>query len=414
MIREDEALHAARTVAAARRAGRATLVVCVIAAVIEGADIVSMGLVAPSVARQFGFGPAQISYVLTAAIVGLMIGAATGGRLGDRFGRRRMLICAFAILGVFSLLTATATTLGGFIAIRMLCGIGLGAALPNLIAIVAETARPGRRATAIGVMFAGQPAGGSLLGLFVAAQAGTLDWTQVFYLGGILPLLLLPALYLNLRDPATFLAARANTVDAPAPSAALALFGEGRAPATALLWVSYGFTQIVVYLINNWLPSLMVAKGFSPQQAGAISSFENAGAVAGCVLLAVLADRGHRRGVLILTYAAIAAALCALAAAHGFWLVVAVGVVIGFFVIGGQLVLYALAPGYYPTLMRTTGVGSAVSFGRLGGIAGPLAAGKLLAIGIAPAGVLIAATPCAVLAGIAAVALTFRPHRSDY
>ncbi|PZQ59448.1 MAG: 3-(3-hydroxy-phenyl)propionate transporter MhpT [Phenylobacterium zucineum] len=387
-----------------------TIFLCFLAALLEGADIVSMGLAAPSVAKAFGFGPGEISYVLTATIVGLMIGAAAGGRLGDRMGRKRVLVLAFFGLGVFSLLTAQATDLTQFILVRLFCGLGLGAAFPNLIALASEASRPEKRATGVGLMFCGQPIGGTLLGLFVASQAGVLDWKVIFYIGGILPLLLLPVLMFALPESAAFREARGQVGGPRATSAASALFGETRAPATLLLWVSYGFTQVVVYLINNWLPTLMVAKGFSVQQAGLISAMENTGAAAGCVVLAMIADRGHLRAVLAVTYVAIAAGLVGLGQAQGFWPVAAAGVVVGFFAIGGQLVLYTLAPGFYPTLVRATGVGAAVSFGRLGGIAGPLAAGKLLALGMAPAGVLLAATPCALVAGVAALAVTCRPR----
>jgi AAHS family 3-hydroxyphenylpropionic acid transporter len=385
-----------------------TIFLCFLAALLEGADIVSMGLAAPSVAKGFGFHPGEMGYILTAAIVGLMLGAAIGGRLGDRIGRKTVLLAAFAVLAVFSLLTAAAGTLDQFLLVRFLCGLGLGGAFPNLIAIAAEASRPGRRATAIGLMFCGQPLGGSLLGLFVAAQAGSFDWRTIFYVGGVLPLLLLPVLVFALPESAAFRLARARVKtaqDAPRPTAAFALFAEGRAVITLLLWVSYGFTQIVVYLINNWLPTLMVAKGFRPQQAAMISSFENVGAVVGCVVLAMLADRGRLKAVLAITYVAIAVSLFGLGAAQGFWPVVGAGMVVGFFVIGGQLVLYTVTPSYYATLFRATGVGMAVSFGRLGAIAGPLAAGELLAIGMAPAGVLIAAGPCALLAGAAALIL---------
>ena len=393
--------------AAVRRRGSLTIFICFLAALLEGADIVSMGLAAPSVARTFHFNPAQVSYILTATIVGLMAGAAVGGRLGDRIGRKRVMIWAFAMLGVFSLVTAHASDLSQFMAVRFLAGLGIGAAFPNLISIAAEAARPDRRATGVGLMFAGQPAGGMSLGLFVASQAGKLDWTHIFYIGGIAPLLLLPVLIFALPESEAFKRAKGATVTAKPLSAAFALFGEGRASVTLLMWVAYAFTQVMVYLMNNWLPTLMVAKGFTPQQAGMISAFENGGAVLGCILLAMITDQGRLRGVLVVTYLAIAAGLWGLGAAHGFWPVVAVGIVVGFFVIGGQLVLYTLAPGYYPTLVRASGVGSAVSFGRLGGIAGPLAAGKLLALGLAPAVVLLAATPCAALAGLAAVGLTF-------
>lgn len=391
---------------AGRRSGASTIFICFLAALVEGADIVSMGLAAPSVAKAFHFNPAQVSYILTAAIVGLMVGAAVGGRLGDRIGRKRVMIGAFVILGVFSILTAHAGDLAQFVVIRFLAGLGIGAAFPNLISIAAEAARPERRATGVGLMFAGQPTGGSLLGLFVASRAGQLDWTSIFYIGGVAPLLMLPVLIFALPESETFQRAKEETHAAP-PSAAFALFGDGRTAITLLMWVAYGFTQVVVYLMNNWLPTLMVAKGFSPQQAGMISAIENAGAVAGCIVLAIITDQGRLRGVLVVTYLAIAAGLWGLGVTQGFWPVAMVGIVVGFFAIGGQLVLYTLAPGYYPTLVRATGVGSAVSFGRLGGIAGPLAAGKLLAMGLAPAAVLLAATPCAALAGLAAVGLTF-------
>ena len=388
-----------------------TIFLCFLAALAEGADIVSMGLAAPSVAREFGFRPDQVSYILTATIVGLMAGAAIGGRIGDRVGRKRVLIVSFVVLAVFSIATAHAADQTQFIAVRLLCGLGLGAAFPNLIALAAEASRPERRATGVGLMFCGQPVGGTLLGLFVASQAGALDWRTIFYIGGIAPMILLPLLIFALPESAAFRLAAAEK--APRAPAAVALFGEGRAPVTGLLWVSYAFTQVIVYLINNWLPTLMVAKGFTPAQAGLISAFENTGAAAGCVILAMIADRGRLKTVLAVSYVCIALGLVGLGAAQGFWPVVAAGIVVGFFAIGGQLVLYTLAPNYYPTLSRATGVGAAVSFGRLGGISGPLAAGQLLALGLAPAGVLLAATPCALVAGVAALGVAFRPRSSD-
>ncbi len=388
-----------------------TIFLCFLAAILEGADIVSMGLAAPSVAREFGFHPGQMTYVLTSTIVGLMVGAAVGGRLGDRLGRKRVLVFSFFTLAVFSLLTALATDLTQFVGVRFLCGLGLGGAFPNLIALAAEAARPEKRATSVGLMFCGQPIGGTLLAAFVATQAADFDWRMIFYIGGILPLLLLPVLVYALPESTAFRQARSRAAAhghiraMPVPQA---LFGEGRAQVTLLLWVAYGFTQVVVYLINNWLPTLLVAKGFTIPQAGMISAFENLAAAAGCVLLAMAADRGHLKAVLAVTYVAIVVGLAALGAAQGLWPVVGAAVVVGFFAIGGQLVLYTLAPRYYPTIIRATGVGSAISFGRLGGIAGPLAAGKLLAIGMTPAGVLLAATPCAILAGIAALAAVLR------
>jgi AAHS family 3-hydroxyphenylpropionic acid transporter len=382
-------------------AGR-TVGLCFVAALLEGADIVSMGLAAPKVAREFHLGPGAIAYILTAAIVGLMLGAALGGGLGDRLGRKRVLLGSFALLAVFSLATVRAQGVDSFVAVRLLAGLGLGAAFPNLIALAAEASAPQRRSTAVGLMFAGQPVGGAALGLIVAAALGPGDWHAIFYLGGGLPILLWPLLAAFLPESSAFRAAGAKR---KAPDPGWALFAQGRATATALLWASYLFTQLIVYLINNWLPTLMVAKGFTPPQAGLISAIENLGAAAGCVVLAAIADRGRLRAVILASYLAMALGLWALGAATGFAAVAAAGVVVGFFAIGGQLVLYAVTPRYYPTLARATGVGAAVAVGRIGGITGPLAAGQLLALGVSPAGVLLAATPAAAVAGAAALLL---------
>ena len=186
-----------------------TIFLLFLAALLEGADIVSMGLAAPAVAKAYGFGPGEMSYILTAAIVGLMGGAAVGGRLGDLFGRKRVLLAAFFGLAVFSLATALASDLGQFITVRLLCGLGLGAAFPNLIALASEASRAGRKSTGVGLMFAGQPIGGTLLALFIASQAGELDWRVIFYIGGGLPLLLLPVLFFALPESAVFKNAKA-------------------------------------------------------------------------------------------------------------------------------------------------------------------------------------------------------------
>ncbi|WP_326523633.1 MFS transporter [Sphingomonas sp.] len=389
---------------------RRTIGLCFLAAILEGADIVSMGLAAPMVAREFGFGPGLIGLILTATIVGLMIGAAIGGRLGDRWGRKRTLVLSFVVLGIFALATTQAYDGPSFIAARALCGLGIGGAFPNLIAIAAEASPAERRATGIGLMFAGQPVGGTLLAIFVAMTTGMLDWRTIFVIAGVLPLLLAPVLMAALPESVAFKAARAHGGGQALP-AGQALFGGDRTGITLLLWVCYGFTQVIVYLLNNWLPTLMVAKGFTPQQAGIISAFENAGAAAGCVALGMLADRGRLRSVLVTTYAITAIGLWALGALQGLVPVVIAGIVVGFFAIGGQFLLYGLAPGFYPVLGRATGVGAAVSVGRLGAISGPLAAGALLAAGLSPALVLICAMPCALIGGAAALALATRSRQ---
>lgn len=387
---------------------RRTIGLCFLAAMLEGGDIVSMGLAAPMVIPEFDFSAGALSYILTSTIVGLMGGAAIGGRLGDRFGRKRVLVVSFALLGIFSLGTMLAYDVLSFVLIRLFCGLGLGAAFPNLIAIAAEATPPERRSTGVGLMFSGTPIGGTLFALFVAMQS-TMDWRAIFLIGGVLPIILVPVLYVFLPESEEFRSAKAKDgLVEGAISAREALFGGGRTGMTLLLWVSYALTQVVVYLLNNWLPTLMVAKGFTAQEAGLISAFENGAAAVGCIALTAIADRGFLRQVLFVTYCAIAVSLWALGVIEGLMPTILAGIVVGFFAIGGQTVLYGVAPSAYPTLCRSTGVGAAVAFGRMGAIAGPLAAGRLIMLGLSPAAVLIAAVPCVLVAGSSALLLARR------
>lgn len=379
-----------------------TLILCFLAAALEGGDIVSMGLAAPMVVEEMNFSAAPLSYILTAAIVGLMGGAAVGGRMGDRWGRKRVLIISFILLGVFSLMTMLAYDAVSFVIIRFFCGLGLGAAFPNLIAVAAEAAPPGRRVASVGLMFSGTPIGGTAFALFVAGQS-SMDWRAIFLIGGVLPIILVPVLYAFLPESEEFRSASADEGGGTLVPAQAALFGGGRLVPTLLLWISYASTQVVVYLLNNWLPMLMVAKGFSSQEAGLISAFENGAAAVGCIVLTAIADRGYLKRVLIVTYLAVAISLWALGVIDGLTATIVAGVVVGFFAIGGQFVLYGIAPAVYPTLSRSTGVGAAVAFGRIGAIAGPLAAGHLLSVGFAPASVLAAAVPCVIIAGCSAL-----------
>src|SRR3569623_946146 len=160
----------------------ATILLCFVTAMLEGADIISMGLAAPTVVRIFGFAPQQMAAILTAAVVGMMGGAVLGGHAGDRRGRRRVLLAALVMVAIFSSGTTQVTNFTGFLLARFLCGLGLGGALPNLISIVAEASRPRTRATSVSFMLAGQPVGGSILGRFVATQGAALGRGAIVYI----------------------------------------------------------------------------------------------------------------------------------------------------------------------------------------------------------------------------------------
>ncbi|WKN23405.1 3-(3-hydroxy-phenyl)propionate transporter MhpT [Azotobacter vinelandii] len=382
------------------RRTHATIVLCFVVALLEGMDLQSAGIAAPGMAAQFGLTSTMMGAVFSASILGLLPGALGGGWLADRIGRKGVLIGAVALFGLFSIATALVWDFYSLLAARFLTGVGLGAALPNLIALSSEAADARSRGTAVSLMYCGVPLGGALAALVGMAGLAS-GWKAVFYVGGVAPLLVAPLLVLCLPESAAFHEQRSVRSAAPRVSLRQGLFQEGAAVPTLLLWISYFFTLMVVYMLLNWLPSLLVGQGFSRSQAGTVQILFNIGGATGSLLFGLLLDRWRPPALVALTYTGILAALAGLSLSTTFASMLLAGFAAGFFAIGGQLVLYALAPLFYPTAVRATGVGAAVAVGRLGSMSGPLVAGQMLAMGTGATGLLLASAPGVVVAAAA-------------
>lgn len=369
-----------------------TVTLCFVTALFEGLDIQSMGVAAPKLAPAFHLGPGSLGLVMSASTFGLMLGAAGGGWLSDRFGRKAIIVLSMLALGIFSLATTVAVTVPQLVLIRVCAGLGLGGAFPTLIALVSEITAARLRVTALACMYCGMPLGG--IGAGLVATFAPSDWHNIFYAGGLGPLLLVPILAGGLPGRLTVQAYAASDraiASAHSQERISQLFGS-RATTTVLLWTAYFFTLLVVYLLLNWLPSLTLGRGYTHAQAATSSIVLNCGAVVGSLILGYLSDRGRAATILTVTYVGMIVSLLMLASPlRETFLPGAFAA--GFFVIGGQLVLYALAPTLYPQAIRGTGVGVAVAVGRIGSIAGPLLAGSLLSSGFGPGVVPAAAVP---------------------
>ena len=315
-----------------------TIGLCFLVALMEGLDLQAAGIAAGGIAQAFALDKMQMGWIFSAGILGLLPGALVGGMLADRYGRKRILISSVALFGLFSLATAIAWDFPSLVFARLMTGVGLGAALPNLIALTSEAAGPRFRGTAVSLMYCGVPIGAALAATLGFAGAN-LAWQTVFWVGGVVPLILVPLLMRWLPESAVF----AGEKQAAPPLRAL--FAPETATATLLLWLCYFFTLLAL---------------------GTVSSFNG-------MLLA--------------------------------------GFVAGLFATGGQSVLYALAPLFYSSQIRATGVGTAVAVGRLGAMSGPLLAGKMLALGTGTVGVMAASAPGILVAGLAVFILMSRRSR---
>ncbi|WP_454874145.1 3-(3-hydroxy-phenyl)propionate transporter MhpT [Paraburkholderia xenovorans] len=387
-----------------RTTGAVTIGLCLIVALLEGLDLQSTGVAAPRMAREFHLAVAQMGWAFSIGALGLLPGAAIGGRLADKLGRKRVLMLSVALFGIFSIATTQVWDLNSLLAARFLTGLGLGAAMPNLIALCSEAASPDQRNTAVGAMYCGMPFGAALAAVIGIVSPGDAGWRHIFYVGGVGPLLVLPLLAIFMRESAHFVAARSGgSRGSGAPSGiAQALWKEGRAGTTVALWISYLGTLIVLYFLINWLPSLVLSRGLTRVQSGVVQMMFNIGGGIGAIVIASLMDRIGKRRTVTGMYLGIAAALAALVAASGGVSMACGGLLAGLFLVGGQSVLYALASSVYPTHVRGTGVGAAVAVGRMGSILGPLIAGQLLAIGQSASVLLSASIPLIAVAAVAA------------
>jgi len=389
-----------------------TLALCCGISIFEGYDLQAAGVVAPKVAAVFGLGPSQLGWFFSAATFGLMLGAVIGGRLSDRLGRKRVLIGSVFAFGLASVATAMSWDGDTLLLFRFLTGVGLGGALPNLLALVTENAPPRMRSFMVGALYAGLPCGGALAALTSLAGVEPESWKNVFLVGGLAPILLCLPLALYLPE------SRAQQVAAAQPQArpgvALALFGQGRGVATVVLWVGFFLALLAMYLLLNWLPSLLVGRGLSMQDASWVQMLFNIGGAVASVATGRLMDSSWRRLFIAVAFLATVGAIMALAGAPATpWVSMVCGLLIGATVSSTQAILYALAPVSYPTAVRGTGVGAAVSVGRLGSAAGPLLAAALIGSGGNANQVLMTLVPVLAVAGVLTWWLGGRPPAQD-
>jgi AAHS family 3-hydroxyphenylpropionic acid transporter len=382
-----------------------TVALCFGVAVLEGFDIQALGVAAPRLAPEFGLNPARMGWLFAISGVGILIGASGGGWLADRLGRKPVFLTSVATFGAFTFAMTLASSFEVLFVTRMLAGLGFGAALPNMMAIAVEISVPARRALTSAAMFCGMPLGGALSAWITQLLPTNFDWRVLFELGGILPLVLLPAIYFympeTLRDP---LPGAAPT--RPAMSLYQALFGNGRARATLLLWSIFLPTMLMLYMVLNWLPILVGAKGLDRSIAPQASLWFNLVSVVGALLLAPIVDRIGYRWPLSLAYLALAGVLVALAFATSVTAILLLSGLAGFLLLGATYSLYSVTAACYPLEARGTGSGASTAVGRAGSIVGPLLAGLLMARGLAADTVILALAPCATIAGCAVWALS--------
>ena len=386
------------------------LAVCFAAAMCEGLDIQAAGVAASGIKAAFKPEPAALGLFLAAGNFGLLFGAVAGGRIADRIGRKAVLVTAISAFGLCSALTAFASDMPSLIAIRVLTGLGLGGAMPNLIALAADVSPDRSRNSAIALIYIGMPLGGAVASSIIFLAPGA-EWRSVFLLGAAAPLVIAPlmAWLLPTGRPAPTPQARSGD-----PRLGFrAIFADGRLPRTLLLWVAFLLSNLTLHLMLSWLPLLLQGRGLARSDAAFAQIGFNAGGAAAALLAGMALDTRWRKASIAVSVTALPVALFLLAnapaaAAQMF----AVAVLLGAAILAASVILYGMAGGLYPPQARGAGIGSAIGVGRLGSLAGPAFAAVLLAAGRSPQQILTSVLPIVVACGLCVALLAWRTPKA--
>jgi MFS transporter, AAHS family, 4-hydroxybenzoate transporter len=382
------------------------ILLCAAVALLDGIDSQSISVAAPILAENLKIARPALGPIFAAAALGSAVGAFAFGPLGDLYGRKRMMAIAATVFGLFTLATAAADSYGMLIAVRFCAGLGLGGAMPCFIALASEYSPQARRARIASFIWAAFPLGIGAGGFLNAFLLATFGWRSIFVVGGVAPLVVAALVVAFMPESVRYLIARgadpariARIVQRLAPdvlgrvayvsseertqgSPARELFARGRASATFALWLAFftGFGALGIAVV--WTPTLLRDHGVSLQAASIVIGWHGLGALIGMGSAGMLVERFGFARVLIpaFTFGALAIASLGLAADSALTMTIAmvlVGLLVGM-AASGSIALAALI---YPTSMRATGVGWAMSMARIGQVLAPLAAGALAGFG---------------------------------
>jgi MFS transporter, AAHS family, 4-hydroxybenzoate transporter len=380
-----------------------------IALLCDGFDLQLLSFAAPRLAQEWGIPAASLSYVLSANLLGMMVGAMLLGNLGDRLGRKRVIVVGtvlYALMSLACLLAEDRLQLG---ILRFLTGMGLGGVLPNVIALTAEISPVSRRPTLTSIPIIGMSLGSGMPAVVAAWLVPIYGWQALFVVGGIVPIVVAGIIAVSLPESILFLTYRGKSraeIERRAlelepsltitPETTFALRGQSRENSnrgsvgdlfagdlrvtTPLLWTMFACTLLSMHFINSWMSVMLNKAGLSEVQTAFTNGALHWGGTIASIFTVLLL--GRLGLVWVFTLLALGLVGVTTIATTGFAstaLLTAAVCLAGFGIIGCQGALNASAGLIYPVSCRPTGVGAALGIGRIGSLSGPLIGGYFLA-----------------------------------
>lgn len=389
--------------------------VCAFVLFCEGYDLQALALAVPDISTEFGIAASDFSIALSASLFGMAIGGAGFAPLGDRVGRKPMLILAMIFTGGSTLAALIDPSTLWIAACRLVTGIGLGITAVNAAAIMGDYAPAKWRFMIMTVLTCFVP-GGAFLAAFIAPGViEALSWRGIFYIGGVVPLAAGVLVWLVAPESLKWLVAAkpgdpriASIARRIAPGidparlfltqnqvveriSVIGLLSRAHRIRTLVIWLSAASGAFCLYLMVSWLPTILREAQWSSEDALMGTASIQLGGIVGSLIIAWAIDRRFLLAGLVCGYGCSALALAAIGLLPGSvlgWQILLL--LVGAGISGIQGIWMSIAVVLYPLELRATSAGWLAAMSRIGAVSAPIAGGAALAADVEPRLLLLA------------------------
>lgn len=382
---------------------------CLMIVVVDGIDISIMGFVAPVIKQEWGISTTDLAPVMSAALIGLALGAVISGPLADKFGRKKLLVMNLIGFGIFTLIAAVSSNVNELMIFRFIAGLFMGGVMPQAVTMVTDYSPMRLNGRMVTLILSGFTIGAAIGGFLAAWVIPHYNWHAMMIIGGILPLILAVIAMLKLPESIGYKVlknhpkaeidaiihkmapdfdtenkvfvlpkAKTNTMDNPVKTVVSPFYILG----SFLLWWSYASGLFVVYLLGSWLPMMSHEFGFSISEASLITAIYQLGGPIGCIACGYLMDKINPHMGLVLAYIiAILFMVFIGEVGHNFMMYSMMCFFIGMWMNGANAGINGVSSAFYPVFARATGNSWMHGIGRLGAVASAFAGAYFLNLG---------------------------------
>jgi MFS transporter, AAHS family, 4-hydroxybenzoate transporter len=380
------------------------ILICFLMNMLDGMDVMVISYAAPDISKDWNISPQSLGVVFSAGLLGMSIGAMFLAPRADKIGRKRIIMICNVLMGLSVISTSWAGSVEVLIVFRIISGIGIGGLLATTATLTAEYAPKATKDFWVSFVMSGYPIGAVLSGLAATIIIPQYGWQTMFRIAGASSFILLPLVYVFLKESKEFLDKSAIKKN---PSVKALLTQKFRKP-TVGLWVAIFMAFATLYFLTSWIPKLASVAGLSVELAIYAGTVFNLGAFCGIISQGFLSGKFGLQKT-IFSYLLFTTILMLF---FGFFkgselLLILFGL-LGFGIQGGFVGMYSLAARLYPVEIRATGVGWAVGAGRIGAIVGPVVGGLLIGMGLSMAFNFIIFSIPTIIAGIATLLIRFK------